>query len=618
LSGEAPLSSFRYGDKKRGKTFHIVQAEDLFVVRSSVTLSDLKQVLSYNAIRFLDKIRLAFSFPEVKVNIFKIDEPEKLDACRSAFKENQAVKYAGRVWKEKLSGASLIYTENIFIKFRAKVPMKAISRLLMEYRLSIKEKFSFSENAYFLKAPEFTGIDIFEMAKKLGENEWVLICYPEMVFPKRIHQIHDQQWFLKGTSVDGDKRPRGVEMREVWHFSKGENVTIAVIDDGIDTDHPEFSLSGKVIFPRNTIVDLDTAAPQADDDNHGTCCAGVALAQGTGFASGVAPMARLIPIKSGGLGSFSEAKAFAWAVDHGADIISCSWGPPDGVWYDPDDPSHRIPFPLPDSSRLAIDYALKKGRNGLGCLLTWAAGNGNEEISFDGYASLPTVLPIAACDFMEKRAPYSDFGQNIACCFPSSSGSSDTFSPSDGIWTTDRSGTAGYNPVGNYVGSFGGTSAACPGAAGCLALILSVFPQLQNRHIRPLLNLTADKISFNEGSYKHGHSPFFGYGRINPFNAISLLKNALHVETEIEKNNKNKITNFRFLFNQPIFQLHLTCLLKSMDKRYPTGEWFAISGDKKLSDQWVFELTGEDASMFTLKVYIMDNEQDIQLKIVWK
>lgn len=618
MPGKASMPTFQYGRKNKGKTFHIVQTEDLFVVRSTLTWNGLKQVLSDDAIPFLDKLSLAFSFPEVKVNIFKIAVPEKLDECRAAFKGNHAVRFAGRVWKEKLSGTSLIYTENIFVKFKSNVSGKAILRLLMVHKLSIKEKFNFSPNAYFLKSPEFTGVDVFEIAKTLGENELVLICYPEIVFPKRLHHIHDQQWFLKESSVDGPNNPRGVDMSKVWHYSKGENITIAVIDDGFDTDHPEFALPGKIIFPRDTILDLNTAFPQAEDENHGTCCAGVALAQGSDFASGVAPMARLIPIRSGGLGSFSEAKAFAWAVDHGADIISCSWGPPDGIWYDPDDPAHRIPFPIPDSSRLAIDYALKKGRNGLGCLLTWAAGNGNEEIKYDGYASLPPVLAVSACDFMEKRAPYSDFGQNIACCFPSSSGVSDSNSMSDGIWTTDRSGQWGYNPDGNYVGSFGGTSASCPGVAGCLAIILSVYPALQQKHIRPLLNLTADKISFGDGTYKHGHSPYFGYGRINPLNAIRFLKEILHIETETKRNKIDKIEGIRFLFKISIFDLTLTYKLKRAEKKYNAGEWMAISRDDTFSDQIEFELNGLDSPFFKLKVFIMDNDHDLRLRLTWK
>jgi len=618
LSIKVPVSNFRYGGKKKGQTFNIVQAKDLFVVRSMIPLNALKQILSMNAASFFDDLSLTFAFPEVNVCVFKMKEPDKLDACRQAFKEDPNIKFAGRVWREELSGTSLIYTENIFIKFKSKVSFKAILQLLNIYNLVVKEKFSFTENAFFLKSPEYTGLEVFNIASILRENPLVLLCHPEIVFPKRSHQIHENQWFLKETSIDGYLKPRGVEMRKIWQYTKGENTSIAIIDDGIDTNHQEFILPGKVIYPRDTILDVNMSLPQTDDENHGTCCAGIALAQGTSFASGVAPMSRLIPIRSGGLGSFSEAKAFAWAVDHGADIISCSWGPPDGIWYDPEDPSHRIPFPLPDSSRFAIDYALKKGRNGLGCLLVWAAGNGNEEISFDGYASLPDILAVSACDYLENRAPYSDFGKNIACCFPSSSASSNTFEISDGIWTTDRSNKEGYNPEGNYVGTFGGTSASCPGVAGCLALILSVFPALKNKHIRPLLNMTSDKISPVDGHYKNGHSHYFGYGRINPHQAILFLKKLLKIETEVKMNKQLKVEGIRFIFNPIIFQLQLSYKWLGLEKHYASGDWLMNDGKEIFVNQIVFELKGSDASLFILKKYVVEKEQNIKLRLIWK
>jgi hypothetical protein len=69
-----------------------------------------------------------------------------------------------------------------------------------------------------------------------------------------------------------------------------------------------------------------------------------------------------------------EADAFAWAVAKGADVISCSWGPEDGVWWDPSDPLHREVTPLPDSTRLAIRHAVTNGRGGEGCVIFWAAG----------------------------------------------------------------------------------------------------------------------------------------------------------------------------------------------------------------------------------------------------
>ena len=89
----------------------------------------------------------------------------------------------------------------------------------------------------------------------------------------------------------------------------------------------------------------DTFPSRRFGENHGTACAGVACANGIDGASGVAPQAKLMPIRLvSGLGSIQEAKAFKWAADNGADVISCSWGPPDGDWFDPSDLSIMTSF----------------------------------------------------------------------------------------------------------------------------------------------------------------------------------------------------------------------------------------------------------------------------------
>ena len=229
-----------------------------------------------------------------------------------------------------------------------------------------------------------------------------------------------------------------------------------------------------------------------------------------------------------GLGSIEEADAFAWAADHGADIISCSWGPTDGVWWDPEDPVHEQVDPLPDSTRLAIDYAIDKGRDGRGCVITWAAGNGNESVDNDGYASYERVIAVAACNDSGTRSAYSDMGKALWCAFPSSHGE-DSLTP--GIWTTDRSGAEGYNPgdetlgdeAGDYTNSFGGTSSACPGVAGVVALILAVNPGLGWREVRDLLRASCDRIDEAGGEYDaDGHSRLYGYGRVNAARAVEL------------------------------------------------------------------------------------------------
>jgi subtilisin-like proprotein convertase family protein len=100
-----------------------------------------------------------------------------------------------------------------------------------------------------------------------------------------------------------------------------------------------------------------------------------------------------------------------------------------------------------------------------------------------------------------------------------------------GIWTTDRSGGMGYNSgnpaagdaAGNYTNSFGGTSSACPGAAGVAALVLARNPALRADEVRDILKRCADRIDAAGGRYDvNGHSAWYGYGRLNAQRAVDL------------------------------------------------------------------------------------------------
>jgi hypothetical protein len=144
----------------------------------------------------------------------------------------------------------------------------------------------------------------------------------------------------------------------------------------------------------------------------------------------------------------------------------------------------------------------------------------------DGYASYDKVISVAACSDRGDRSVYSDKGDANWCCFPSN-----TFGPpaplTPGIWTTDRTGRVGYNtsssPAGNYDATFGGTSSACPGAAGVAALVLARNPNLRADQVKNVLKLSCDKIDRAGGGYNaDGHSSLYGFGRLNGLRAVEL------------------------------------------------------------------------------------------------
>lgn len=130
--------------------------------------------------------------------------------------------------------------------------------------------------------------------------------------------LRDDQWALAR-----------IEAPDAWAKSTGKGVTIAIVDSGVDLDHPDLAERIASHYDcRN-----GCGAGGDDDHGHGSHVAGIAAAatdNGTGIA-GVAPDARIMPVKvlsSNGAGSCDDvADGTRWAADHGADVINLSLGP---------------------------------------------------------------------------------------------------------------------------------------------------------------------------------------------------------------------------------------------------------------------------------------------------
>lgn len=499
-------------------------SDEYVVVRTKKRLPLSRTTMSKRSHLQLAPLERVVNYEDAGVEVYRVDgrgeaARKSRNKIRSMLKREDEVSFAGRALCDPKSKSPVVYTENFFIKFSDDVVAPTCRRLLRKHKLKVKRDLDYATNAYFATAQEGSGLKVFALAQRLLKEASVELCHPELIRPAPRRSASAQQWHLKRTTVNGNQVNQHAHVEDAWGVSEGENITIAVIDDGFDLQHEEFFGSVKIVAPYDAT--RDTSNPQPGNlDDHGTACAGVACANGQHQASGVAPRAKLMPIRlASALGSQDEADAFAWAANHGADVISCSWGPPDGRWWDADDPLHNQIFALPDSTRLAIDYAVNQGRNGKGCVITWAAGNGNESVDNDGYASYHKVIAVGACNDQGERSAYSDVGQAVWCCFPSSNGFA---SLTSGIWTTDRSGVVGYSNS-DYTDDFGGTSSACPGVAGTAALILSQNPNLRWDEVRDVIKQSCDRIDTAGGAYdSNNHSEQYGYGRINARRAVEL------------------------------------------------------------------------------------------------
>lgn len=314
-----------------------------------------------------------------------------------------------------------------------------------------------------------------------------------------------RQWHLKNARQPG--ADLGAE--EAWTLTRGAGVRIAVIDNGVDLAHPELAAavapgtaffhiegSGSEVFVLHDGADF----PVGD---HGTFCAGLAVARGDNDTGGcgVAPEAGLLAVTClrDQLGTqCSLARAIAYAADPsreapdldaraGADVISCSLGTRAATWQ------------LHDVLRDAIDFATTRGRGGLGTPIFWSVNNEAFPIAGDEVCAHARTIAVGSSTRLDLAADRA-FGPEL-----------DFLAPGEWVFSA----TSG----GEY-GEMAGTSFAAPLAAGVGALVLAVNPRLGWHEVRDLLRATCDQIGGSGVRYPDGRNNEYGWGRINAGTAV--------------------------------------------------------------------------------------------------
>ncbi len=319
------------------------------------------------------------------------------------------------------------------------------------------------------------------------------------------------QWPLENTGQGGRVHGADVGAPEAWRYTLGSpSVTIAVLDDGVQLDHPD--LAPNIASPgRDFTVDpsADGGYPRATADRHGTAVAGVAAARGDNAlgVTGVCPRCTILPVRVYGSSNIGTADAFRYAVEQGASIITNSWG-------------YRRPASAgaDDAVRDAIESAARDGRGGRGTFIVFGMTNRVVDNCAAGHAdisSLDSVVAVGVSDHNDLIGG-SGFGPCMDLVAPARPQDSSTI----GVTTTDRTGIDGYS-VDDYYSSFGGTSAAAPLVAGIAGLLLSLNPDLTRSELTQILEETADKIDPADAAYDaSGFSDRAGFGRVNAGRAV--------------------------------------------------------------------------------------------------
>jgi len=393
----------------------------------------------------------------------------------------------------------------------------------------ISETLSTLSNIYKLTVPKDSDIrsivDEYNNDPNVEYAEPNLICHLDNI-PN--DPLFNQQWGLHNTGQSSGKVDADIDAPEAWDIAtEGSDVTIAVIDSGVDYNHPDLI--------DNMWINSDEIADNGiDDDNngyiddvhgwdfirntndpkdefgHGTHCAGIIGATGNNSigVSGVCWNSSIMPVKvfteNGGTTTGVIARGINYATNNGAKIFSMSWG-------------------FSGDSELITDVLENAYSKGI--VLVSSAGNSNSQRPHSP-AKYDHVIGVAAIDRNNEKASFSNYGNWIDVAAPGV----DIFStmPTYPVLLNDYGHTPDYS-------NMSGTSMSAPFIAGVIGLVLSNNPDLKQEEIKTLIQSAASDVSSNG---------YIGVGNTNllyclqndtvPIVNLRYVSNSIEIENNFE------------------------------------------------------------------------------------
>ncbi|MCP4570590.1 MAG: S8 family serine peptidase [FCB group bacterium] len=470
--------------------------------------------------------------------------------------DNERAACPGRVIIQTTEGFSPTVTSLLpeigFAELKTYQSWQVISltnRFVEKNALDRSRSTSLLEDLYIVSFPDSIGVR--EVLAQLSGHPEIVYAEPDYVlqlFDWPADSLFSRQWYLHNegqefyaverfTGPSNDvlylktgKTGEDVNLRTIYDNPRpeSEEVILAVLDTGIDYDHPDLAdnifinldeipdngydddhngliddyrgwdFSGDTINVIETTGDNDAT----DSIGHGTHVAGLVAAVENqigiaGYPTGI----KILPVKIFPNGFTSvAAAAIIYAADMNAKVINMSWG-----------------FPFESNIlREAIKYA-----EGRGVFPVAAAGNFGDSRRISP-AAIPESFTVGGTNSDGFMTYFSSYGPHL-----------DIVAPGSNILSLRAAGTDLYAPdeaglriiAENYILA-DGTSMSAPLVAGAAALIMSFNPGLEMNEIKDALRLSADDLidPFNEGDYLPGYDTLSGWGRLNVGAALDMVR----------------------------------------------------------------------------------------------
>ncbi len=455
LSSVAALPELSYVDKSSGRAISLEPDPSKVVVTAgeSEAAGDLFSAVG---------LRPAFGRKRTPgPQVFEVPESEDAGDVLGRLREKPGVDLAVPGFRDQ-GEQRFIDPQLCLVQFRAEVPEQRQDEIIAEAGLEIEERHR-SPGLFTLRIPAARN-----RPGALTAALAILNARPEVEFAEPNFLGFDD---MESAVMSGSRWHLDlIRLEEAWQFGKGSpDVIVAVIDSGVDLDHPALR---DAILERQPTDDWDFTADGGEDpedeEGHGTFIAGILVGNGAQDVQGICPGCRVLPLRiplTGATNSYARrADAILYALDYAGDrrlVINTSWKTTGDVAV----------------VRRAVAMAAERG-----AVVVASAGNGPERKNQPHFPSdYPGVFSVAGVGPDRSRPGYTFFGDRITVAAPGGAGD-DKNDP-----TKDLLSTA---PEGSVLVAYG-TSFAAPHVAALAALLLSQDPTLTPAQVEAIIRETA-------------------------------------------------------------------------------------------------------------------------------